>query len=79
MRLIKALRHLQPNEILLLFSLYSSESYFYQRIKVLKNSIGIPHVLKLDIDEIVSLISSSLIPWLISHSCCLGLPKFLSA
>jgi len=85
--LIKALRHLKPDEILLLLSLdpsnpsNPSESSL-QGIKALKNSTGIPSgplALKLRVEEIASLISSSLIPWLISHSCCLGFPKFLSA
>jgi len=75
------LRHLKPDEILLLLSLVSSESSL-QGIKTLKNSIGIPsgpQALKLWVDEIALLLSSSLIPWLIFYSCFLGLPKFLSA
>jgi len=79
--LIKALRHLKPDEVLLLLSLDPSESSL-QGIKALKNSIGIPsgpQALKLGVEEIALQISSSLIPWLISHSCYLGLPKFLNA
>jgi len=56
------LRHLKPDEILLLFSFDSSES-FLPGIKSLKNSITIPsgpQVLELGVDEISSLISLSL-------------------
>jgi hypothetical protein len=45
----------------------------------LKNSIRIPsgpQTLQLGVNEIASLISSSLISRLISHSCCHGLLKF---
>ena len=76
------MRHLKSDEILLLlFSLDSYESLLLG-IKALKNSIGIPsgpQALKLGVDEIASQFSSSLIPWLISRSCFLRLPKFLSA
>jgi len=75
------LRHLKPDEIILLLSLDSSETSL-PGIKALKNCIGIPsepQALKLGVDETASLISSSLIFWLIFHSCCLGLPEFLSA
>jgi len=77
-RLIKALRHLKQDEVLLLLSLDSSESSL-QGIKSLKNSIRIPsgpQTLQLGVNEIASLISSSLISRLISHSCCHGLLKF---
>jgi len=53
------LRHLKPDEILLLFSLDSFESSL-PGIKALKNSIGIPlgpQALKLGVDEIASQIS----------------------
>jgi len=63
------------------FVSYDSSESFLPGIKALKNSIGIPsgpHALKLGVYEFASLISSSLIPWLISHSWCLGFPKFLS-
>jgi len=76
-RLIKALRHLNPDEILLLLSLDLSESSL-QGIKALKNSIGIPsgpQALKLGVEEIALQISSSLIPWLISYSCLLLLQQ----
>jgi len=56
------LRQLKPGEILLILSLDYSESSI-QGIKALKNSIGIPsgpQALKLDVDEIASLIYSSL-------------------
>ena len=79
--LAKALRHLKPDEILLLLSLDPSKSSL-QGIKSLKNSTGIPsgpQALKLGVEEIALIISSSLMPWLISHSYCLGLPKFFSA
>jgi len=79
-QLIKTLKHLKPFELLLLFSLDSSESSL-PGIKILKNSIGNPSgskALKLEVEEIASLISYSLTFWLISKSCCLELPKFIS-
>jgi len=53
-QLIKALKHLKPDEILLLLSPDPSESSL-QGIKALKNSIGIPsgpQALKLGVEEI---------------------------
>jgi len=66
--LIKALKHLKPDEILLLLSLDPSESSL-QGIKALKNFIGIPsgpQALKLGVENIALQISSSLLLWNIS-------------